>query len=306
MKHAKTFRWLLVLVLALAVLAPTCGGGEEDDTEEPTPTVEDDDDDPNPMGDDDGGDDDAADDDDDSWTGDDDVVDDQGACDGWVEAHEIVYAPWEDLPAPRQNDFVSTFGNEQDAAIFYARFAYWYGIAREAMKATRAYYLYDATDYPGTIWDENVMAAEMAFAYYNARGELSNVYAFHGGVVLLHEALTSPVPAANDPKTFFNGHTAAILANAEAYLWYQTLWAKDAGSDAGDAPTFPEQLAANVCGAIDSGAAMALQQPHVSFDANLPPLVFDAIGVDLKTWDLRLNPELTLTTGLPTGLIVFE
>ncbi|MDP8225899.1 MAG: hypothetical protein P9L99_21235 [Candidatus Lernaella stagnicola] len=303
-----------IFLLACGMVCLTaCSTSEEEDPYAPSDTLDegdDDDIDPGPGGGDDdddtSGDDDTAGDDDSAGGDDDDSVDSSGPCDGLVESRRIVYTTWEDLSTTVRADFIGAFGEEFAAKIFYARFVYWYAVARELMDASRAFYRFDDDDYPQERWDAEVLAAEMTVSYYRSRGETNNIAEFHAGTVTMHGSLTAPpIPGTSDPETFFRNNEESILGNAPVLLWYQTYWAKEAVTTQMD-PNFNAMVDEYLCEAIDESVALAFQQPHVSFDENLPPLVWDAFESDLATWSMKLNPSLELSTGTPTGLAEFR
>ncbi len=295
------FLALLLGLLSVSVFL-ACATDEEEEEEQPTGTLDEDDNDPtNPQT----GDDDATGDDDDATDDDDTAGDDDAPCDGKVEARELVYAPWNELPVGRQSDFIAAFGDVTDAKEFFARFVYWFGVAREAVKSSRAFYRFADPAYPLSLWDEEVLAAEMAVSYYRSRGETQNIFTFHAGTVTLHNHLDSPLPPTGDPKTIFNNNAELITQDPEAYLWFQTYWAKEAVTATNEV-TFHLMVDEFLCPAINEATELPFQQPHFAFDETLPQVVFDAFDNDLGTWNLKLNPELSLTIGLRPGLVVFE
>lgn len=306
----KRFSLLLTVLLALTLAAlpivfSCAAGDEEEDDVQPTTLDEGDDDDGSGAP---GDDDDDAGDDDDDTTPPDDGVDDSGPCDGLIEPHQITYTPWGDLSEATKTLFLGLYAEEVDAQIFYGRFVYWYGMARELTRSARAYYNYENASFPLSRWEEEQIAAQLAISYFDGRGENDNLLEFHLGVVVLRDSLRDTLPepltAAPDPQTFFENHEAAILTNTNALLWYQAEWALEAIAAQGEAE-FHELLAEHLCGAVDAAATLDPQQPHISFDDLLPQLVFDGFNADLANWELRLNPQLVLVTGQLPALISY-
>ena len=296
---------LVALAAALALLACSTGddssdrSGGDDDTGGLLPSDDDNggtDDDDDDDDDDDAGDDDSDDDDDD-----DDSVNE--ACDGDATPHELRYTKWAQVPDVLKTALYDVFQDTSVCEDFYGRFISWYGILRECSRALRDYY---NPDYPGSRWDEEVLAAQIAVAYIDARGENLNAAFLSQEIDQLYAALESPVPAIGQPEPYFKNHEAQILADPQAFFWYQVHWAKMAFDDE-NLNDFSFMLSGHVCFKVDTTVEFDPGLPFTNFtDPNLPINVFEIYNLELATWRLRFNPELVLVNKPTTGLAMYE
>ena len=292
MKRKSWFYALCLLLVCLTALLIACTSGEEEEDNDVIPPLDDDDDDDlvNPGNDDN---DDGSGDDDNNWP--------DEACDGDDQPHQVVYTEWDQLGADMQTMLQNAFADVFETKDFYGRFVYWYGIVRECSRSLRDYY---KPAYPQDPWFEETTAAQLAIAYLRLRGG-DNMFYFHSEALKLFNFLDDPVPTGQDPENYFNNNQKEIMADPYKYLWYQLYWAKEAIN--ADLDDFALLLKEHVCGPIIAGAEFGLVIPHSGFDyPELAQTVFDTFDDELRTWFVRLNPNLALENEASLALVYYE